>query len=69
MKYQYIILDNKCNIYRKEFINDSEALTYLRKNWKSFIVSVLSNDQICLYNSNKFLIATVNTSNGFLDVK
>lgn len=68
-KYEYTILDNKCNAYKKEFISDSEAVSYIRKYWRDYIVSITSNDQIWLYRPNKLLLATVNTSTGYVEVK
>ena len=68
-KYEYTILDNKSNAYKKEFINDSEAISYLKKNWKNYIVSALSRDKIWLCDPEKYILATVDTASGYLEVQ
>lgn len=60
----YYILDNAGNLSKRSFKNDFAALYYFTQHWQDYVVSVLHNDCISVYNENKMNILNINPNTG-----
>lgn len=61
---KYWIYDNKNNKHIVEAADNTEAIAILRKTYYKYIVSVLSNNNIMMYQENGRMIAQVATATG-----
>ena len=62
-------LDNKGNAHDLEAQDDKNALEIIKKRFKDYIVSLMSNDAIVVVRPNGYILAYISTITGAQTVK
>ena len=65
----YKVYDNRGEAHELEAQDDKNALEIMKRRFKDYIVSLLSNDAIVLVRPNGYILAYINSATGEQTVK